>query len=177
MCRWVGAGVACPRRQKRREAESPPHDVIDARPTRPFCLLPLCVPCWVLSCSASRFTHCISLLSYRNRPSTMQPRLLLLRPPSALPRRLPLPTTLRAFLSTSSQPTPPPAAAFKKVPRLSPQAVKAVLTMDLPGWADVKGRDALEKTYLFRDFSEVGGEGGREEKEGEESNDEGFIAE
>jgi len=36
--------------------------------------------------------------------------------------------------------------------------------MDLPGWADVKGRDALEKTYLFRDFSEVGGEGGREEK-------------
>jgi len=49
--------------------------------------------------------------------------------------------------------------------------------MDLPGWADVKGRDALEKTYLFRDFSEVGGEGGREEKEGEESNDEGFIAE
>jgi hypothetical protein len=38
--------------------------------------------------------------------------------------------------------------------------------MDLPGWADVKGRDALEKTYLFRDFSEVGGkgrEGGRDE--------------
>jgi len=35
--------------------------------------------------------------------------------------------------------------------------------MDLPGWADVKGRDALEKTYLFKDFGEVrtGGRGSR----------------
>lgn len=29
--------------------------------------------------------------------------------------------------------------------------------MDLPGWADVKGRDALEKTYLFKDFGEAWG--------------------
>jgi 4a-hydroxytetrahydrobiopterin dehydratase len=42
------------------------------------------------------------------------------------------------------------------VERLSAEARKAALR-DLAGWAEVDGRDAIAKTFTFKDFSEAFG--------------------
>ena len=40
--------------------------------------------------------------------------------------------------------------------RMSAAARKSAL-QGLPGWVDVSGRDAIEKTFIFRDFNEAFG--------------------
>ena len=40
--------------------------------------------------------------------------------------------------------------------RLTAEARKSAL-QGLPGWAEVSGRDAIAKTFVFRDFSEAFG--------------------
>ena len=40
--------------------------------------------------------------------------------------------------------------------RLSGEARKSALA-ELPGWTDVNGRDAIAKTFVFRDFNEAFG--------------------
>ena len=42
------------------------------------------------------------------------------------------------------------------VEKLSPDARKAALTK-LKGWSEVAGRDAISKTFAFRDFNEAFG--------------------
>ena len=42
------------------------------------------------------------------------------------------------------------------VERLSAEARKAGLA-ELSGWADTKGREAIERTYIFKDFNEAFG--------------------
>ena len=42
------------------------------------------------------------------------------------------------------------------VQKLSPDARKAALA-SLKGWAEVSGRDAISKTFTFRDFNEAFG--------------------
>lgn len=40
------------------------------------------------------------------------------------------------------------------MPKLTAEARAAVLNQ-LPGWADVPGRDAIQKSYKFKDFNEA----------------------
>ncbi len=42
------------------------------------------------------------------------------------------------------------------VDRLSSEARRAALR-ELPGWSDVEGRDAISRTFVFRDFNEAFG--------------------
>jgi 4a-hydroxytetrahydrobiopterin dehydratase len=42
------------------------------------------------------------------------------------------------------------------VQKLSAEARKAALN-DLSGWSEVKGRDAIERTFTFKDFNEAFG--------------------
>ena len=41
--------------------------------------------------------------------------------------------------------------------RLSAEARKAALQELLPGWADASGREAIERTFEFKDFNEAFG--------------------
>ena len=42
------------------------------------------------------------------------------------------------------------------VERLSAEKRKSALR-DLPGWAEVSGREAITRTFIFRDFNEAFG--------------------
>ncbi|MDO9383265.1 MAG: 4a-hydroxytetrahydrobiopterin dehydratase [Hyphomicrobiaceae bacterium] len=41
--------------------------------------------------------------------------------------------------------------------RLSAEARKAALQELLPGWAETSGREAIERTFVFKDFNEAFG--------------------
>jgi 4a-hydroxytetrahydrobiopterin dehydratase len=41
--------------------------------------------------------------------------------------------------------------------RLSAQARKTALQESLPGWTETSGREAIERTFVFKDFSEAFG--------------------
>ena len=38
-----------------------------------------------------------------------------------------------------------------------PESARATIVQTLPGWAEVAGRDAISRTFVFADFSEAWG--------------------
>ena len=59
---------------------------------------------------------------------------------------------VRPYLRTSLVVDPPDG----RIPPLTAEARKSAL-QGLPGWAEVSGRDAIARTFVFRDFSEAFG--------------------